>query len=176
MSAILHCVITSIENDRISRLLENWRNPIKIAKEAKDECKAKKKAFLEKWWVVCGIGYGNPYSYSKQSLKDSIARDVPIMEIFFPKVCEECEDRFTQDRVLTLVEPGDDEACEYSGNGQWVERTFCKNGCWDCCVGKGSFMWECWACKCIAHKKYWDHENNCCGRCAVESESDSDSD
>jgi len=90
------------------------------------------------------------------------------------KECEMCGDCFTQDSVLTLVEPGDDEAREYSGNGQWVERTFCKNGCCD----DADIMLECPQCKCIAHKQYWDHENNCCGRCSwgAESESDSDSD
>lgn len=154
MSAILHSIVTSIENDRIKRLLDNWTTPIKIAKKAKKECERR---LMNN--ACCGGAIGSVWAVGKTCEKYNKSP----MELYFPNQCMECKDHFANNGKMTLRWVDKDE------DGDWIQADMCR-GCADYMEG----TLECDECDSYCFVEHWDFGRKMCGMCASYTDSDSD--
>jgi len=154
MSAILHSIVTSIENDRIKRLLDNWTTPIKIAKRAKEECERR---------MVNNVRDGTAIVYVLAVSKTCEKRNMSPMEVYFPNKCIECNHHFANNGKMTYrwVTKDDD--------GDWIQADMCR-GCADYMEGTD----DCYACDSYCYEEHWDYERKMCGMCVSMIDSDSD--
>lgn len=140
MSAILHSIVTSIENDRISSLLDNWRRPILIAKASY-------------WTIRSRVARERCESYNVYQLpfQTEIAM-IESVDKFFDQVCHECHKNFNQRRVINYVQQ------EFCGN--WIMEPCCID-----CLRKEKHYTYCDYCDGYCDINDFNYEADQCERC-----------